>query len=132
MSFTHADYLAMQARCDQARKNFSRPDAAPLDPNVKEAGKGGIQEQIEEWMKTMTPIIWWDRKRTDVATTSRIGVPDFVGVYKCHSFALEVKRPGQKPTVEQLGELKWMELAGAKTAVVHSLDEAKRFFEGLK
>ena len=83
-------------------------------------------------MKLQIPHIWWDRKRTDKATTSRIGVPDIVGVYKCRSFALEVKRPGQKPTMEQLGELKWLELAGAKTAVVFSKDEAVKFLEGLK
>jgi len=90
-----------------------------------------IQEQIEAWLKTQSHHCWWDRKRMDKATTSRSGVPDFVGVFASVAFGIEVKRPGQKPSVEQIGELAWMQKAGAKTAVVFSCDEAKDFLLGL-
>ncbi len=90
-----------------------------------------IQDQIEAWLKTQSHRCWWDRKRMDKATTSRSGVPDFVGVFASVAFGIEVKRPGQKPSVEQIGELAWMQKAGAKTAVVFSCDEAKDFLLGL-
>jgi len=128
MSFTHADYLAMQARCDGARKNIVRNLG---DPAQKETGKRGIQSDIEEWLKTQSHRAWWDVKRTDQRTTSRIGVPDFIGVFAGVPFGLEVKAHGKKPTTEQLGELAWMRKAGAKTKVVYSKDEAVEFFLGL-
>lgn len=98
----------------------------------KETGPGGIQDEIEEWLKSQCHRAWWDRKREDRPTTSRPGVPDFVGVFAGVSFGVEVKRQGKKPTIEQLGELAWMRKAGAKTAVVFSRDEAVKFFQGLK
>lgn len=96
-----------------------------------------IQDQIEAWLKTQSHRCWWDRKRMDKATTSRSGVPDFVGTITASTgligvpFGIEVKRPGQKPSVEQIGELAWMQKAGAKTAVVFSCDEVKDFLLGL-
>lgn len=90
-----------------------------------------IQEEIEAWLKTQSHHCWWDRKRMDKPTSSRAGVPDFVGVFAGFAFGIEVKRPGSKPSVEQIGELAWMQKAGAKTAVVFSCDEAKDFLLGL-
>ena len=122
MSFSQADYIAMQMRL---QKNL-RPAVRAVE-GQRETGKGGIQDEIESYFKSLGSSIWYDVKRTDVRTTSRIGVPDFVGVYCGTAFGMEVKRPGNKPTTEQLGELKWMELAGAKTGVVHSIAEARNF-----
>ena len=90
-----------------------------------------IQEEIEQWLRTQVHRAWWDRKRMDVATTSRKGVPDFIGSFAGVPFGLEVKRPGEKPTTDQLGELAWMRKAGAATAVVFSRDEAVAFFLSL-
>lgn len=126
MSFTQADLIAMQARL---QKNL-RPGIKSVD--VKETGKGGIQEKIEDYLKSQSHRAWWDVKRTDKRTTSRVGIPDFVGVFDGVAFGLEVKRPGNKPTIDQLGELAWMSKAGAKTAIVYSLEEAVEFFKGLK
>ena len=126
MSFSTSDFLAMQARL---QKNLKRPAVdAPISKGPRE---NIIQDEIEEWLRSAVPKAWWDRKRMDKATTSRRGVPDFVGVYYGKPFGLEVKRPGEKATTDQLGELKWMELAGAKTAIVYSKDEALRFFQAL-
>lgn len=90
-----------------------------------------IQEGIEQWLKTQSHRCWWDRKRMDKATTSRIGVPDITGVFDSVAFGIEVKRPGQKPSAEQLGELAWMRKVGAQTAVVFSVEEARDFLLGL-
>lgn len=90
-----------------------------------------IQESIEQWLKTQSHRCWWDRKRMDVPTTSREGIPDFIGSFVGIPFGMEVKRPGEKPSVDQLGELAWMRKAGAQTAVVFSCEEAKDFLLGL-
>lgn len=97
-----------------------------------EVGPGGIQEQIEDWLKTQSHRCWWDRKRTDVPTTSREGVPDFIITFEGVSVGMEVKRPGRKATQNQLNELAAMRRAGAKTAVVFSKDEAVEFLLSLK
>ncbi len=90
-----------------------------------------IQEGIEAFLKTQSHRCWWDCKRMDRKTTSRIGVPDFVGVWSGVAFGIEVKRPGQKPSAEQLGELAWMRKAGAQTTVAFSVEEARNFLLGL-
>lgn len=124
MSFTEADLIAMQMRLNRGKQAVAS-DEAPKIPENK------IQEAIEDYLKTQSHHCWWDRKRMDVPTTSRKGIPDFVGVFRGIAFGLEVKRPGKKATTEQLGELLWMAKAGAKTAVVFSLEEAITFFRGL-
>ena len=125
MSFSTAEFLAMQAR-------LAKKAPAPQNADtIKEVGKGGIQDKIEEWMKTQIPNIWYDIKRTDIPTSSRCGIPDVVGVYRGKSFAIEVKRKGGKVTQGQLGELRWLELAGAKTIIAYSVEEAVEFLKKL-
>lgn len=129
MRYTQAEAIAIQARLDASKKKPKSefaPDAGP------EVGSGGIQDQIEQFLKSHMPHCWWDCKRYDVRTTSRPGVPDFVGVFYGVAFAIEVKRKGKKPTPEQLGELMWFELAGGRKIVAYSKDEAVAFLEGLR
>ena len=128
MSISQRDFLSMQARLSAGKRSATPPTSS----NQLEVGSGGIQEHIEDYLKSKVPNAWWDRKRTDKATTSRVGTPDFVGFYYGVGFGLEAKRPGKKPTTEQLGELKWMELAGAKTGIAYSLQDAIAFFESIK
>lgn len=125
MGFSQADYIAMQARLQ--RKAPAQPEERPKSKQREDA----IQEDIEDYMKTLTPRLWWDRKRMDKPTTSRCGVPDFIGCFHGVPFAMEVKRPGEKPTMQQSGELMWLGKAGAATAVVHSRDEAIQFLMSL-
>ncbi len=119
----------MQARCDAGKKTVSAPPAE--NSSQREVGRGGIQDEIEDWLKTQSHRAWWDCKRSDRKTTSRTGVPDFVGVFSGWAFGMEVKRPGKKPTTDQLGELAWMRKAGARTAVVYSKQDAVDFLLGL-
>lgn len=127
MSFSTADYIAMKARLERTAERTG----ASFTTAIKEVGKGGIQDQIQEHMKSLIPNIWYDVKRADMKTTSRVGVPDFVGCYHGVCFAIECKTKTGKATSQQLGELKWLELAGAKTCIAHSLAEAVEFLQSL-
>ncbi len=59
------------------------------------------------------------------------GQPDLLGCYQGRTLALEVKRPGGKPTPLQLAVLKKWEAAGAIAAVVHSVEEVKEILGGM-
>ena len=58
------------------------------------------------------------------------GQPDLLGCYQGRTLALEVKRPGGKPTKLQMAMLKKWEAAGAIAAVVHSVEEVKEMLIG--
>ena len=58
------------------------------------------------------------------------GQPDLLGCYKGRMFALEVKRPGRRPTKLQQAVLKKWEAAGAIAAVVTSVEEVKELLGG--
>ena len=116
--------LVAEARQREQLKKTQRLDRRPIL-------EAEIQEGVEQWLKTQSHHCWWDRKRMDKPTSSRLGVPDFIGAFAGIPFGMEIKRPGQKPSAEQLGELAWMRKAGAQTAVVFSVEEAKDFLLGL-
>jgi len=59
----------------------------------------------------------------------RRGLPDLIGVYRGRALALEVKRPGGKPTKLQEYELGRWAAAGAVAGVVTSVEDAKRLLE---
>jgi Holliday junction resolvase len=58
------------------------------------------------------------------------GQPDLLGCFQGRTLALEVKRPGGKPTKLQMAMLKKWEAAGAIAAVVHSVEEVKGILIG--
>ena len=58
------------------------------------------------------------------------GQPDILGCYQGRTLALEVKRPGGKPTKLQQAVLKKWEAAGAVVAVVTSVEEVKELLGG--
>ena len=58
------------------------------------------------------------------------GVPDLLGCYQGRALALEVKRPGGKPTPLQLKELSEWQQSGAITAKVESVEDVKKLIEG--
>lgn len=121
----------------QADGSYSPPKkgvvvVAESKPATSKKLESDIQDEIEQWLMTQGYRAWWDRKRMDVPTTSRKGVPDFIGCFSGVPFGMEVKRPGEKPTTEQLGELAWMRKAGAITAVVFSKEEAIVFLTQIK
>ena len=126
---TPADYAAMLARLNRGVK-----PPFTTRTSQKEIGRGGIQDEIETWLRSLGTACYWVRSRTDMPTTNKVGTPDFCGCIlvngACHPFAIEVKRRGQKATIEQQGELMRCRLAGATVAVVHSLEEAQSALTG--
>lgn len=57
------------------------------------------------------------------------GVPDIVGVFHGTFFALEVKRPGEKPTPIQDAVMEQIRTAGGIAEVVTSFEEAQSIVE---
>jgi len=126
VSFSETEYRNLMARASLRRQREPSPNDA-----TREVGKGGLQEQIEQYLKSLGAQCWYDLKRSDKPTTSRAGVPDFVGVYRGHPFAIECKTRTGKVTPEQMGELHWLEVAGAKTCLARHLTDAVTFLESL-
>lgn len=105
-----------------------KAEPAKLPPSqLREAE---IQEQIAAYLRSFGRDCAFDVSRMDKPTTCQVGRPDFVGVLRGVGFAIEVKRPGCKETLEQAGQLMRWQLAGARVAVVHSLAEAVEFITG--
>ena len=111
--------------------SYAKPRGVPVDfaPEVKfssgpQKSEAEIQDEIEAFLKSLGRECYYVRARMDRPTTTACGTPDFLGWINGKPFALECKRPGQKPTPAQVGALTWVELAGAKTAVVDSKQEA--------
>jgi len=61
----------------------------------------------------------------------RRGLPDLIGVYRGRALALEVKRPGGKPTRLQQYELERFAAAGAVAGVVTSVEDVKQLLRGV-
>lgn len=57
------------------------------------------------------------------------GTPDIMGVYRGRGFLLEAKATGGRLSALQRVRLRQWAAAGAKTAVVHSLEEVQRLWE---
>lgn len=89
-----------------------------------------IQQAIADWLRGHGRDCWFVWHRTDRPTTCAVGVPDFVGWMRGVPFCLEVKKPGRKQTREQSGQLMHAQLAGGRSAVVHSVEEVIQFFNG--
>lgn len=118
---TTAQYLEMQRRVE-AGLSVRLPACKAAS---REVGDGGLHEQFEAWLRSLGQRCYWVSSRTDKRSTTRVGVSDFVGWYDGHPWAVELKAKGRKASTEQLGELRWAELAGARVTVAYSMDEAK-------
>lgn len=107
------------------KKRTARMDRRPRKSEAE------IQQEIEAYLTIHTHECWWDRKRMDRPTTSRIGVVDFVGCWRGIPFGLEVKAEGGKCSPEQDREMAWMKKGGAVVGVAFSKEDAVKFFEGI-
>lgn len=125
MRMSSAEFVALNLRM-QAKKKTDNLAAAIAKCDKSEST---IQNEIENHLKSLGTSCWFTRSRMDKATTQRVGVPDFLAIISGKAFALEVKKRGQKPSVEQRGELLWFSLAGGKSAVVRSVEEAVEFLQ---
>ena len=127
MSFTHADYLAMQARCDGARKNIVRNLG---DPANREVGKGGLHEQIINHCNAQWPRWKFIHARTDRRSTIAVGCQDFTIFMPGGVLCVECKKVGGKLSAEQLAwEMEMMGL-GHVVYVVETLEQFLRLVKG--
>jgi hypothetical protein len=58
------------------------------------------------------------------------GVPDIIAIRQGHTYGLELKAPGGKPSPKQIEAIAAMEAAGATVAVATGLDAAIHQLEG--
>lgn len=131
--FTQADVDAFHARQAAAvnRRNRARtPWPEPRKSPPSKLSEAEIQEQIATYLRSFGIECAFDVNRMDRPTTCQVGRPDFIGGLRGVGFAMEVKRPGCKETLEQAGQLLRWQLCGFRVAVVHSLAEAVEFITG--
>lgn len=88
------------------------------------ARESAIVRAILTYLKTR-PEIW--AMKVHGSPMQVAGIPDIVGVFgpAGRAFALEVKRPGEAPTVLQERIMERLRAAGVLVAVVHSVDEVR-------
>lgn len=60
-----------------------------------------------------------------------VGTPDIIGCYRGKFFAMEVKRPGEKPRPIQEKRLREWSGAGGSASTVHSVEEAQEVIQNL-
>ena len=58
-----------------------------------------------------------------------LGTPDLTGSYRGYALAIEVKRPGEKPTPHQMKQLREWRQAGAFTLVAFSVEDARALLD---
>lgn len=118
---SQAEYQAYQLRSQRVQREFMRSEHSPAE---REVGKGGLQEQIQDWCNAQWPKWVCDFPRTDLKSTLPVGRHDATvwGVFpKC--ILVETKAKGKKRTTAQLAWAMLLEQLGWKVHVVYSMEE---------
>lgn len=119
--------VTLLAKADEQRR--LKKTTTMVKANKSTKSESDIQAEIEAYLKSLGTSCWFTRSRMDKATTQRVGIPDFVCLYRGVPFVIECKRPGCKETREQAGEMLWFKLAGGHAKICYSLTDAKEFVE---
>lgn len=85
-----------------------------------------ITKKIMNHLKSR-PYCW--AFKTHGGIMQAAGIPDVIACFKGRFVGLEVKRPGNKPTLLQKVTLDLINKAGGTGAVVYSLEDAIRILE---
>lgn len=96
----------------------------PLEANLK----ASVAKRLDALHKR-DPTFVWRKRHGSVMTKS--GDPDIHGVWNGVPFEIELKRPGESPTLLQQFRLNEWAKAGCRTFVVHTLDELHQALEKL-
>lgn len=91
------------------------------DRNVE----GKIQGVFRQWLENHGVFVI--SSRMDKRPTTPAGTPDFIFVYRMRPFAIELKRPGKKPSEKQDERLKKMHGNGWLTGWFDSSADAINF-----
>jgi hypothetical protein len=87
---------------------------------TKSPSEAAIQRRILKYLN--------DRPRCWAAKFPGVlqrGVPDIIGVYRGAFFALEIKRPDQKPTPLQRAVMEQIRDAGGRAEIAHGPDDIR-------
>ena len=82
-----------------------------------------IQTKILRWAEKL-PEVWI--VKYPGGTYGRKGVPDLLLSVKGKFLAIEVKKPGGKPSQIQLLEQAKIRMTGSRSEIVETVDEAKK------
>ena len=106
------------------------PTAAGATPASRSVSlEASLHAYIEEWWRSKGWLLV--HSRMDRATTTAKGVSDFILVCPKTVLFVECKRPGGKPTKEQLEFLAHVRKIGWPNAVVYSKEEFHAFVDPL-
>lgn len=84
-----------------------------------------LQRKIRKALKAEYPdSVWW---KVHGGPFTPAGIPDLAGVVYGRPIFLEVKMPGEEPSLVQRKRMRDLRRAGAIVAVVTSVDEAIAF-----
>lgn len=124
--FTLGDALAMQARCDAARKVTRQPVLDPSDKRDQPESK--LHRQIEDECRRRN---WYFvHARMDKPTTVSVGTPDFIiAGSRGMTFWIECKAKGRKTKPAQAATQAWLQRDGHRSATVWSFEEFVSFID---
>jgi hypothetical protein len=83
-----------------------------------------LHDQIADYLR-MKGIRIAIHSRMDKRPTNQVGTPDFLFAYHRRPVAVEVKRPGCKPTEDQARIMRQMAEDGWMVRVVHGVEDVK-------
>lgn len=88
----------------------------PLESSLLSA----VQKRFKALAVLDPTLVWRKRHGSSMGVT---GDADLYGVWRGVHFEIELKRPGENPTILQNFRLNQWQKAGCQTFVVHSLEE---------
>lgn len=105
------------------------PTTVPLESEIKHEIIWFLQlHRVFCWVNVSTGI--YDQRAGKFRKLNgygmRTGVPDILGIFRGRPLAIEVKRPGQKPTQNQAVFIKEFSEAGGLAFVATCIDDIKK------
>jgi hypothetical protein len=114
-------------------KNRPAPTVAPKQQAEREVGKGGLQEQIQQYCVKQWPRWKIIQARPDQKSTIAKGAQDMtIFASRGRIFCVETKAKGGKPSADQLAWAKEMEMIDHKVHFVWSFEEFMQIVETAK
>lgn len=87
-----------------------------------------VVDSIKNYLQAIPNLFYWKEHGGQFGTA---GIPDIIICYKGRFIALEVKRPGGKPTLLQKITLNKIEKAKGIAKLVTSVEQVKEIIENL-
>jgi hypothetical protein len=117
MTFTTANYIAMETRLASKRKGAAPSGSTPVEKEIP------LHEEIIRYCNSRWPVWKFRHARTDKRTTEEIGVEDFtIFLPGGKTIHCEIKARDEKQTKEQLIWAKQLEMLGHQVFVVRSME----------